>query len=85
MCLDVAIGAFISDAVLLLRTRPIHTVSAGIEFGRPVIEWQQANCPALVREALPVAAGDHAFCLDITLVFNYTSPAGDPSQQGYVP
>jgi len=79
---DVAVGAFISDAVLILRTRPIHTVSAGIEFGRPVIEWHRGNCPELVPEALSAAAGDSAFCLQLVLVFNYSSPADDPSQHG---
>ena len=81
---DVAVGAFISDAVLLLRTRPIHRVSAAIEFGRPVIEWHQANCRTLVAtEHLPVAAaGDRAFCLQLTVVFNYSSPPEDLSQHG---
>jgi len=80
--LDVAVGAFVNDAVLLLRTRPIHTVSAAIEFGRPVIEWHLANCRELVTEHLSAAAGDNAFCLQLTIVFNYSSPAEDLSQHG---
>jgi len=80
--IDVAVGAFTSDAVLILRTRPIHTVSADIEFGRPVIEWHRASCPKLVPETLLAAAGDKAFCLQLVLVFNYSSPAEDPSQHG---
>jgi len=80
--LDVAVGAFISDAVLILRTRPIHSVSAGIEFDRPVIEWYHANCPELVTKALSSAAGDNAFCLQLTIVFSYSSPPEDPSQHG---
>ena len=77
-----AVGAFISDAVLILRTRPIHSVSVDIEFGRPVIEWHRANCYQLVSEDLSAAAGDNAFCLQLTIVFNYSSPAEDPSQHG---
>ena len=80
--LDVAVGAFISDAVLLLRTRPIHSVLADIEFGRPVIEWHRASCHQLVTEALSAAVGDNAFCLQLTIVFNYSSPAEDPSHHG---
>ena len=77
-----AVGAFISDAVLLLRTRPIHSVSAAIEFGRPIIEWRQANCRELVVKPLSSAKGDNAFCLQLTVVFNYSSPAEDLSQHG---
>ena len=77
-----AVGAFISDAVLLLRTRPIHSVSAAIEFGRPIIEWRQANCRELVVKPLSAAKGDNAFCLQLTVVFNYSSPAEDLSQHG---
>ena len=80
--LDLAVGAFISDAVLLLRTRPIHRVSAAIEFGRPVVEWRRANCRELVTEPLSAAEGDDAFCLQLTIVFNYSSPAEDPSHHG---
>jgi len=80
---DVAVGAFISDAVLILRTRPIHSVSARIDFGREVIEWQRANCPDVISERMSAADnGDHAFCLQLTVVFNYSSPAEDPSQHG---
>ena len=79
---DVAVGAFVSDVVLLLRTRPIHTVSVAIEFGRPDIEWYKTNCPELVTEALSAARGHNAFCLQITVVFNYSTPAEDPSQHG---
>jgi len=79
---DVAVSAFVSDAVLLLRMRPIHSVWAGIEFGRPVIDWQKANCPGLITEPLSAAAGDQAFCLQLNVVFNYSSPTEDPSQHG---
>ena len=80
--LDVAVGAFINETVLLLRTRPTHSVSAGIEFGRPDIQWQRPNCPQPVVRALSVAAGDRAFCLPFTVVFNYSAPAEDPSHHG---
>jgi len=80
--LDVAVGAFINEAVLLLRTRPTHSVSADIEFGRPDIQWQRPNCPQPVVRALSVAAGDRAFCLPFTVVFNYSAPAEDPSHHG---
>ena len=77
-----AVGTFVSDAVLLLRTRPIHNVSVAIEFGRPVIEWYRANCLELVTKAVAKATGDYAFCLQITIVFNYFAPPEDPSLHG---
>jgi len=80
--LDVVVGAFLGDAVLLLRTRPIHSVSAAIHFGRPVIEWREANCRQLITGTLLAAAGDDAFCLPLTIVFSYSSPPEDPSQHG---
>jgi len=82
----VAVGAVLSDAVLLLRSRPIHSVSAAIEFARPVIDWHvpEADCRQLSTGTVSTsAAGRSSFCLPFRVAFNYSSPPLDPSQHGH--
>ena len=83
---DVAVGAVLSDAVLLLRSRPIHSVSAAIQFARPVIDWHvhEADCRQLsTGTASTSALGRSSFCLRFSVAFNYSSPPLDPSQHGH--
>jgi len=84
---DVAVGAVLSDAVLLLRSRPVHSVSAAIQFARPVIDWHvhEADCRQLSTGTVSTSAavGRSSFCLRFRVAFNYSSPPLDPSQHGH--
>ncbi|KAL2081293.1 hypothetical protein ACEWY4_023146 [Coilia grayii] len=59
---DVAVGAFLSDSAVVLRTRPVVKVEASM------------TLPASVNRSLPLCSenGQRAVCIDATVCFNVT-------------
>uniref|UniRef100_A0A8C5MBW3 Integrin subunit alpha 4 n=1 Tax=Leptobrachium leishanense TaxID=445787 RepID=A0A8C5MBW3_9ANUR len=58
---DVAVGAFLSDSVLLLRTRPVVIINATLELPMSVNQTK-FNC---------VENGHPAVCMNVTVCFRY--------------